>query len=112
MTKLPKSLKSWGSENFKKVLKQELEALDNGTLPLDQATCQGGKADGSKISALINSTTENEISIMINVGVFFDEIIAGCNCGDDPMSENTYCDLLVTIDKRTSEGHFSIKTLS
>ena len=111
MTQLILSLKSWSSENFKKTLKQELEALEDGALPLDQAICQGGKADGSKISALINSATENDTSIQINVGVFFDEIIAGCNCGDDPMSENTYCDLMVNIDKTTAEACFSIKNI-
>lgn len=109
MTKLVNSLKHWGSEDFKKVLKQELESLDSGTLPLDQAICQGGKADGSNISALINSTSQNEAHIKIHVGVFFDEIIAGCNCGDDPMTENTYCDLLVSIDKVTAEADFLIQ---
>ena len=109
MTRLIDSLQNWGSEDFKKVLKQELEALADDVLPLDQATCQGGKADCSNISALINSATENDTSIQINVGVFFDEIIAGCNCGDDPMAENTYCDLVVAIDKLTAESRFSIK---
>ena len=109
MIKLLNSLKHWGSEDFNKILKQELEALDDGILPLEQAICQGGKADGSNISALINSATENDTSIQINVGVFFDEIIAGCNCGDDPMAENTYCDLVVSIDKLTAESRFSIK---
>lgn len=110
MTKLTKSLQSWGSESFKKVLKQELEALADNILPLDQAILQGGKADGSNISALINSATETNTHIQVNVGVFFNEIIAGCNCGDDPMAENTYCDLLVTIDKETAQSSFLIKT--
>lgn len=106
MIQLKNTLKSWGSEDFKKILKQELEALEDGSLPLDQAICQGGKADGSNISALINSATETDTSIQINVGIFFDEIIAGCNCGDDPMAENTYCDLMVSIDKTTAESQF------
>ncbi len=110
MTKLSSSLKNWGSDEFKKTLKQELEILDDGTLPLDQAICQGGKADGSNISALINSATESDAKIQVNVGIFFNEIIAGCNCDDDPMSENTYCDLLVSIDKETAEAEFSISS--
>ncbi|MCP3849917.1 MAG: glucosamine--fructose-6-phosphate aminotransferase [Gammaproteobacteria bacterium] len=109
MTKLLNALKDWKSEDFKKTLKHELESLADGVLPLDRATCQGGKADGNNISALINTATETETSIQVNVGVFFNEIIAGCNCGDDPMSENTYCDLLVTIDKTTAESYFSIQ---
>ncbi len=110
MTKLTDSLNEWGSEGFKRTLKQEIESLNDGILPLDHATCQGGKADGSNISALVNSASESETQIEINVGVFFDEIIAGCNCGDDPMSENTFCDLLVTIDKVTAEAKFKLKS--
>ena len=110
MIKLTDSLKNWGSENFKKVLKQEIEALGNDVLPLNQATCQGGLADDSNISALINSVTENETQLVIKVGVFFNEIVAGCNCGDDPASENTYCELLVSIDKSTAEGCFSLQS--
>ena len=110
MTKLTNSLKNRGSENFKKVLKQEIEALGNDVLPLNQATCQGGLADDSNISALINSVTENETQLLIKVGIFFNEIIAGCNCGDDPASENTYCELLVSIDKSTAEACFSLQS--
>ena len=110
MTRLVNSLQHWGSEDFKKVLKQELEALADDVLPLDQATCQGGKADASDISALINSATENDRKIQVMVGIFFNEIIAGCNCGDDPMAENTYCELLVSIDKTSAETEFTLQT--
>ncbi|MCK5648535.1 MAG: glucosamine--fructose-6-phosphate aminotransferase [Gammaproteobacteria bacterium] len=110
MTRLVNSLQHWGSEDFKKVLKQELEALADDVLPLDQATCQGGKADASDISALINSATENDRKIQVRVGIFFNEIIAGCNCGDDPMAENTYCELLVSIDKTSAETDFTLQT--
>lgn len=109
MTKLFNSLSDWGSESFKKTLKQELESLEDGVLPLDNAICQGGKADGSNIAALINSTTETNTEVQVKVGIFFDEIIAGCNCGDDPMAENTYCDLLVSINKTTAEASFIIQ---
>ena len=110
MTKLTNSLNSWGTEQFKQVLKQEIEALGNDVLPLNQATCQGGLADDSNISALINSVTENDTRILIKVGIFFNEIIAGCNCGDDPASENTYCELLVSINKISAEACFSLQS--
>lgn len=109
MTRLINSLKNWGSEHFKRALKQELEALPDGVLPLDQATCQGGKADASNIAALVNSATENDTKILVKVGIFFNEIIAGCNCGDDPKADNTYCELLISIDKTTAETDFSLQ---
>ncbi len=109
MTQLKNALKSWGSKDFKKVLKHEIEALNNNDLPLNQATCQGGIADDSNISALINSVTENDTQLLIKVGIFFNEIIAGCNCGDDPAAENTYCELLVTINKNNAESDFTLQ---
>lgn len=109
MTKLTDSLKSWGSADFKKTVKFEIEKLGNDVLPLNQATCQGGIADDSDISALINSTTEDETHLLINIGVFFNEIIAGCNCSDDPAMENTYCELLLTINKENAEACFSLR---
>ncbi|WP_198266254.1 glucosamine--fructose-6-phosphate aminotransferase [sulfur-oxidizing endosymbiont of Gigantopelta aegis] len=109
MPQLLKSLQSWGSETFKSTLKEELQTLSDNALPLHHATTQGGKVDASNIAALINSASENNTHIQIKVGIFFNEIIAGCNCDDDPMSENTYCELLVSIDKSTAEADFNLK---
>jgi len=102
MITLKKSLQAWGHTDFNKVLKQELESLETGSLPLHKATCQGGLVDDSNISALINSASETDTHIEVNIGVFFNEIVAGCNCGDDPSTDNTYCELCVQIDKDTA----------
>ena len=106
MSKLIKALNSWGTDEFSRTLKQEIETLESGILPLELAICQGGQVDDSDISALINRITENETTILVKVGIFFHEIIAGCNCGDDPMAENTYCEILVSIDKITADTDF------
>jgi hypothetical protein len=111
--RLHKTLDSWLLDHsetgrFKQTLKQELENLSSGVLPLHQATQRGGKADDSNISALINSVTETDSELQIKVGVFFHEIMGGCSCGDEPPSENTYCDLLVSIDKATAAARFKV----
>jgi hypothetical protein len=108
MAKLTNALNTWGTESFSKTLKQEIEALPSGILPLELATTQGGLVDDSNIAALINQSTETQTSIEIKVGIFFNEIIAGCNCNDDPVKENTYCELMVAINKATAETHFKI----
>jgi len=108
MIKLKQSLNNWGIESFSKTLKHELENLDSGKLPLHLATTQGGQVDDTNISALINQYTENETSLLINVGIFFNEITAGCNCNDAPVSDNTYCNCLVSIDKTTAEASFKV----
>lgn len=104
------SLKTWGTKDFSKTLKQELESLEKGVLPLNSATTQGGLVDDANISALINHCSENESSLQIKVGIFFNEIVAGCNCDDDPAADNTYCELLVSIDKSSAEVNFTLKT--
>ena len=108
MTRLTKSLQQWETETFSKTLKQELENLEPGILPLNLATTQGGLVDDSNISALINQITDTTDDIQIKAGIFFNEIIAGCNCNDDPVSDNTYCELLIMIDKTTAEVNFSL----
>lgn len=106
MVKLTQALNDWGNQTFRQTLKQELENLESGTLPLYQATQLGGQADDTNISALINSVSEDKTTIQVNVGIFFHEIMGGCSCGDEPPSENTYCELQVSIDKASAEARF------
>jgi len=108
MTKLSKTLNSWGSTTFRQTLKQELENLESGVLPLYQATQLGGQVDDSNISVLVNSVSDNAPQIQAKVGIFFHEIMGGCSCGDEPRSENSYCELLVSINKDTAETKFII----
>lgn len=85
-----------------------MENLEASVLPLDKGTTQGGLVDDSNISATIINFTEEEGYIQAKVGVFFNEIIGGCSCGDDPLSENAYCEIQVSIDKATAEAEFSV----
>ena len=105
---LTQSLKHWGTSSFDQILKAELENLPADTLPLYQATTQGGIVDSSNISASILSSHANENEIHIRTGIFFSEIVAGCNCNDPPMEINGYCLLGVFIDRRSGETSFAI----
>ena len=108
MIKLPVSLQRWHSHDFKQALKQELEHLPAGTLPLEQGTSRGGFVDDSDISVSVTHTTEDEHSIQARAGVFFTEIITGCGCGDEPMPENAHCELRISIDKSTAAAEFEV----
>ena len=68
MTKLIKALNSWGSTTFNKILKQELENLESGVLPLYQATQLGGQADDTNIAVLVNSVSDNDTVIQVDPG--------------------------------------------
>ena len=107
MLKLPATL-ACRAGAIEKVLKRELEGLPSGTLPLHRCTSRGGYVDDSAISATVIKVEQGVDRVRCKVGIFFTEIITGCGCGDDPFPENTYCELMISIDKSTAEAEFEI----
>lgn len=105
---LTEALKHWGTTSFDQTLKAVLENLPAGTLPLQQATTQGGIVEDSNISACILSSNGNDSEIEIRTGIFFTEIVAGCNCNDPPMEINGYCLIGVCINRISGETRFMI----
>ena len=104
MPRFPVSTNAWQSEAFSRSLKGEIEALGTGYLPLDQGITQGGFVDDGDITAMVLNATGDDRHIDSEVGVFFTEIVAGCNCGDEPESINVYCKLKLRIDRATAEA--------
>lgn len=110
MPKFTAPLNNWNTDLFNQSLKNELQNLKPGALPLHLGTTQGGMVDDSNISASIINSSDDDNFIQAKVGVFFNEIIGGCNCDDDPASENTYCEIRVSIEKQTAETTFTVIT--
>lgn len=108
MTQLTQSLASWGTNSFSKTLKEEIEALESGALPLEKGTNRGGPVDDNDLSVTLLHTADNDAYIEAKIGVFFYEISAGGACGDAPLKENAYCVILVSIDKTTAEAEFTV----
>ena len=98
----------YDSELFTRSLKNYIEDLPSNTLPLNQRTTQGGIVDDSNISASILSVSNTDDFIQAKTGVFFTEIVGGCSCGDDPVSLNVYCEIIVFFNKHTGELQFSV----
>ena len=96
------------AENLGEILKNELKTLKPGDLPLQMATQQGGLIDDKRLEPTVLGVSESQDAIMARVGIFFTEIVAGCNCGDDPMPVNSYCELEVRIDKHSAEAKFRL----
>ncbi len=108
MRRLLASRQAFDDGSFERALKQELENLPAGTLPLEQGTSRGGIVDDRDISVTVISTQDTGNTLQARVGIFFTEIVGGCGCGDDPVPENTYCEMRVSIDKRSSEAEFAL----
>jgi hypothetical protein len=108
MPRLTKSLNAWGSDSFSPVLKEELQSLQPGTLPLHCGTTRGGLADDTAVTATVLSASDAAGALQVKVGIFFTEIVAGCSCGDDPAAYNAYCEILVRIDTQTAACTFEL----
>jgi hypothetical protein len=111
MIRLPKSLNAWGTLSFRDVLKSEIEQLDSAELPLQQGLSSGSYALRNGHSAMVIAASEKGGSIRAKVGIFYNGIIAGCSCADDPtpvgeLSE--YCEVQVDIHKETAEATITL----
>lgn len=108
MPDLLNSLQAWRTNNFARALKDELEHLPAGTLPLEKGITQGGLVDDNNISATILNFHDNETEIEANVGIFFTEIVINCGCGDDPFETNAYCKMRVIINKNSGQTTYEM----
>lgn len=107
MLRLLDAVRAWPSEAFATILKYEIENLPAGSLPLEQGLACGGRVDDSRVTATFLRSQEDGETILADIGVFFEEIIGGCSCGDDPLVQNAYCELRVRIDKATGAAVFA-----
>jgi len=101
---LKKSLNAWGSSEFNKALKSEIELLDINHLPLQQGLSHSSVALDDELEAVILEKSATADKIFVIAGIFYFGIIAGCNCSDDPSPVdrlNEYCEVRITIDKHT-----------
>ena len=107
MIKLPKTLASWETPDFESVLKDEIQKIDVGLLPLQDGLSQSSYVSDADISVVILNVTETSSLIRAKTGIFYAGIIAGSCCADDPtpVGEQTeYCEVQFDIDKKTAEA--------
>lgn len=106
MIRLSRSLAACGTPALRDTLKQEIEALGAGDLPLQEGLSAGSYALDRDLRVMILAFAEEPATIRVHAGVFFSSIIAGCSCADDPtpIDEQTeYCEVRIDIDMATGE---------
>lgn len=104
MIQLAQALRAWGTPAFAAVLKQELAQCAD-QLPLQQGLSGSSSVTAAPIAVMINSIVELEQVIRVRAGIFYQGVIGGCSCADDPtpVSENNeYCEAQLDIDKITA----------
>ena len=108
----PNALARRDHGDFEDVLRREIEALGAGRLPLAQGLIHGSHVAGDAIQARIIGVTRDPGRIRVRAGIFFEGILAGCSCADDPTPvepQNEYCELLFDMD--TASGRVTVLPL-
>lgn len=104
----PHTLQAWPDDVCRTAIKRDLENLGGDVLPLHRATTQGGMVDDSRLSVTVLSAEAVDGQIQVRAGVFFSEVVGGCNCHDDPVEANGYCLLAIRIDPHTGTAGFTL----
>ncbi|MGC2457559.1 MAG: hypothetical protein WA435_06160 [Gallionellaceae bacterium] len=105
MIRLDKTLRAWKTPGFEALLKQEIAQLGADHLPLQQGLSTGNYVIDGPITVVINSIAEMDDVIRVVAGIFYQGVIGGCSCADDPtpISEiNEYCEVQLDISKTTA----------
>jgi hypothetical protein len=95
------SLHCLDTATLKQTLKSDIEHSDASLLPLQQGLSRAGYALYDNIKVMIISLQRGETHLQLKVGIFYQGVIAGCSCSDDPSPTDItteYCELLFCID--------------
>lgn len=96
--KLRTCLRSTDDQQLKRQLALALAELPAEQLPLQDGCTQGGMIDASDLAVSVLDVQQSPGRLSARVGVFFTEVVGGCNCHDDPGRSNAYCVLEVGVD--------------
>lgn len=113
MIRLVKALSAWGTPVFTDALRQEITQLGADYLPLQQGLSTGNYVADKPITVVIHSVAELENVIRTRVGIFYNGVIGGCSCADDPTPSseiNEYCEVQLDIDKANAITMITLMT--
>ncbi len=106
MMQLSKTIAALNTPNFMPVLKQEITQFNSDQLPLQRGLSNGNFVTDDPISVMIINVAEMEDIIRVKAGIFYQGILGGCSCADDPTPtspSNEYCVVQLDINKTTAE---------
>jgi hypothetical protein len=101
MLTLEKSAAAWGTDHFEHVLKAEI-AAHTAALPLQQALARGSAVADAPVTILLHRTEDAGRTFRVRAGVFYESLVGGCSCTDDPTPASTYteyCEIEVDVEK-------------
>jgi hypothetical protein len=60
------------------------------------------------VSVTVIAARETAGSIEVRLGVFFEEILPGCSCGDEAQPQPAYGELTLRIERATALARFAL----
>jgi hypothetical protein len=113
MIRLDKTLHASGTPGFEAVLKQEVAQLGADRLPLQQGLSGGNYVTSAPLTVVVNSIAAMDDVVRVRVGIFYQGVIGGCSCADDPTptsESNEYCEVQLDINRATAETAVTLVT--
>lgn len=101
---LSETLRAYGTPDFETIFKREL-ARHAAQLPLQQALVQSSAVVDAPLTVIVHKVTETNGEIFVRAGIFFQGVMAGCSCADDPApasENNEYCVVELVLDRATA----------
>ena len=112
---LERSLQAWNAANFDAAFKSEVSKLDEKSLPLQDGLSHSSIAISDNLGVTVLESKvariEDRDFIYVRAGLFYEGIIAGCNCSDDPSPidrTTEYCEAVFHIDMETAQTTVSL----
>lgn len=110
MIRLEKSRDAWGNPGFEATLAEELGHAKSA-LPLQQGLSATSHALDDKLAVTVLRSREEGDFIRAKVGIFYEGIVAGCSCADDPTpveAQSEYCEVEVAIHRTTAAATLTL----
>ena len=104
---LPETLAAWPAGDLPATLSRELAAAGPACLGLQRQLQYGSHVTGQP-QFMILGTDADDSCLSVRLGVFFQSVLSGCACADDPTPENEYneyTELRLDIDRRDASVH-------
>lgn len=111
MINLVKSLAAFGSPDFDKTLSVEIAQLNADQLPLQAGLSLSNYALDENLKVTILNTENDDRFIHVKAGIFYEGVIAGCSCADDPTpieAQPEYCEVNISIDRETAGTNIAL----
>lgn len=89
-------------------LLQMLRALPTDRLPLHAACTQGGIVDSRSVQLGLLGLRQAGTRIEVRIDTWFDEIVGGCNCHDEPTASPVHAVLQVSIARSDGQGSIGL----